>query len=451
MGPNIEDRDSTVNYLLHGSSWIFITKGISLVTGLAANGLLARLIAPDAFGNYVVLATVVAFGSTVFQFGMNQSIVQLVASSMANEKPGQAKKLVQNSFTLAFGASLAILLLLVFGGGQWLVAKIFSIFVPDSLLVILAVWSLILAFQSLSSEGLRGFHDIKGSAIGSGTIGNLLTFLLFAGLFWYGGKYSLLEVISGGLIAEGVGALIVGLMLWKKLAYLPQGTSVRNRQILSASYPQWVTNVALFIAAQVNIWILNAFVPKSDIALYGAASKLIALVATPLLLINPVVAPRIASLYAKKEYDKLRRTIQFGSALAGIPSLILMICLTIFGKGVLGLVFGDYYRQAHVLLAILGLGQIVNVWSGSCGVTLMMTGHQREMMVIALATGFLSATGAYLAVQHFGMVGVAVAAALGMAVNNIIMWLVARQKTGIWTQVSLRYLIHLLQKGFAID
>jgi O-antigen/teichoic acid export membrane protein len=103
------------------------------------------------------------------------------------------------------------------------------------------------------------------------------------------------------------------------------------------------------------------------------------------------------------------------------------------GKPLLGIIYGDFYREGAIVLALLSLGQIVNVWAGSCGLTLMMTGHQRTMMGITVACGFFVVAGAIWLVEGYGAAGVAAAAALAMILQNITMVLFAKQNTVVWT------------------
>ncbi len=57
------------------------------------------------------------------------------------------------------------------------------------------------------------------------------------------------------------------------------------------------------------------------------------------------------------------------------------------------------------------------------------------MMRVSVLTSPLFFVVAILATQRYGSVGVACAAALTTALQNVIMVLLAKRKTGVWTQV----------------
>ena len=87
-------------------------------------------------------------------------------------------------------------------------------------------------------------------------------------------------------------------------------------------------------------------------------------------------------------------------------------------------------------MVVLSAAKLVAVWSGSCGLVLQFTGHQTSMLRVSLLTSPLFIVGALLAVRDYGPVGVACAAGATTALQNVIMVLLAKRKTGMWTHVS---------------
>jgi O-antigen/teichoic acid export membrane protein len=99
---------------------------------------------------------------------------------------------------------------------------------------------------------------------------------------------------------------------------------------------------------------------------------------------------------------------------------------------------GDIYHSdtAWLILLILSAAKLVAVWSGSCGLVLQFTGHQASMLRVSLLTSPLFFVLAIPATMRYGPVGVAAAAALITSLQNVIMVLLAKRKTGMWTHVS---------------
>ena len=188
---------------------------------------------------------------------------------------------------------------------------------------------------------------------------------------------------------------------------------------------------------QVDLWVIGAYLPKEQTGVYFAAVSLVAFVSQPLLLVNLIVPPFIAELYSQGEKKRLERVLRNTAAVAGLPALLVLGVYILFSGPILAFIFTEPYRAAATVLAILAVGRMANVITGSCGITLLMTGFQTQLMSITLTTGALTLSGVLFAVDRWGMTGVAVAVACGGILQNVAMWLAARYYTGMWTHASL--------------
>ena len=112
------------------------------------------------------------------------------------------------------------------------------------------------------------------------------------------------------------------------------------------------------------------------------------------------------------------------------PSLGIFLVFVLFGAGVMEIVYGKLYRDGSTILVILSIGRLVAVWSGAAGITLMMTGHQRSMMVVTLCTGALSVAAGIWAADRHGAVGVATATASVAVLQNVLQVALARRYVG---------------------
>ena len=123
--------------------------------------------------------------------------------------------------------------------------------------------------------------------------------------------------------------------------------------------------------------------------------------------------------------------------MAGVPAFVVLTAFLLFGGPIMALVFGEPYEAGSPILALLSVGFLVNVWTGSCGVTLSMTGHQTALMRITVVSGILSVGASLLVVHRFGTIGVASVVAAAAVFHNLAMWIAARYYTGIWTHATI--------------
>jgi O-antigen/teichoic acid export membrane protein len=219
--------------------------------------------------------------------------------------------------------------------------------------------------------------------------------------------------------------------------------------MLHVTWPLLLMNVTLFALGQADVWIVGAFLGQEDVAVYGAAARLVALVAIPLLVFNAFVPPMVAEMHAQGRRGELERMLRSTATLGGIPSFFAFALFVLAGGQLLSLLFGDYYGVGAPVLAVLSLGQFARVWCGSSGTALVMTGHQRTVMVVTVVGGLVAVAVAVATVGQYGILGVAAATSVGNALQSILSWLMARRATGMWTHVSLGDLFGFLRAARA--
>jgi len=423
--------------LLKGGAWAFAGKLVTALSGLAISALLSRLLTPEDMGAYFLTFSLVSVAAVVAQLGLTQTIVRLVAESMGTERPSRARQSVLLALRIVAFSGLIVACLLAFGVGEWVSEQVFKSVAMSQVMGLAAVWVIIITFQSLMAEVYRGFHDIRLATIFGGLTTSVLVMLLFLGLWLLQGQSNLDQIMVLTVGAGLSSVLISSALLWNKLKVLPnEESSLTIKEILKISWSFGVTNITLFILVQADLWIMGVFRSPEEVAIYGAASRTVALVVMPLLIVNAVVPPLIAEMYAQGKVKELETTLRSVATLAGIPSLLILVLFVFFGESILGMMFGEYYQAGIMILVILSVGQVANVWAGSCGLVLMMTGHQNIMMVITVLCGAITVGLAWFLVQGYGASGVAFSAAFGMILQNIIMLTLVKIKLGIWTHIS---------------
>jgi O-antigen/teichoic acid export membrane protein len=204
--------------------------------------------------------------------------------------------------------------------------------------------------------------------------------------------------------------------------------------MLSVTWPLFVTNLGLFMVnAGVDIWILGAYRPQPEVALYGAAARIALLVAVPFTILLGTVPPLVAELHARGRRGELERMLRIMATVTTLPAIVACVVFIVFGGPIMGRFYGPFYARGASVLAILSLSQLVSVALGACGVTLMMTGHQRTMMRVTVGTGLFSVLAAVILAPRFGGPGVAAATACGVLVQNLLQLLFVRRYLRVWT------------------
>jgi O-antigen/teichoic acid export membrane protein len=94
-----------------------------------------------------------------------------------------------------------------------------------------------------------------------------------------------------------------------------------------------------FVLQTADIWILGALTSDTSDAVYANAYKLVTFVVMPLLVVNLVMPPIVAEMYAQGRTARLERTLRAFSTLSGVPSLLFLVGFMVLGKPILGLVY----------------------------------------------------------------------------------------------------------------
>ncbi|HSD00956.1 MAG TPA: oligosaccharide flippase family protein [Gaiellales bacterium] len=420
--------------LVRGSLTVFVAMTIGTIVTLVLNAILARVMAHSQLGAYFLVFSLVMIASTIGQMGLDRTVVRLVAAARATGDGARARRTVRLVFLLGLGASSLVAVALVLGLGDFIAVHIYHSQAVAGVIGLAALWVLVKALLALTAETFRGFKRFWPATFYNGLAVDSLLVLSF-GALWAAGARPTLDEAVGITVAATALALVAGVvMLRRSVTSLSGGGDVEPREVIGISLPLLATSVASFaVGTGVDLWVVGHFRPESDVALYGAAYRLVFFVATGFIIVSQVVPPIIAELHAKGQRRELEQALRSVSTLAGIPAVIVLVTFLLAGPFVMEVVYGPFFRQGATVLAILSIARLVAVCTGSSGATLMMTGHQRTMMTITVATGVVSLTAEILLAPSYGITGVAAATCAAQILQNALQLTFARLRVGIWT------------------
>lgn len=424
------------------------------LAGLISTALLARLLTPQALGTYFLAYSIFNVGTSLGALGLTGTVVRLVAEGIGLNLFGRVRRVIGVVVGVGalggLGVGFAYLLF-----GDDLAKAVFDAPALAAITGLVAGWIMVGTLHGLLGETFRGFHDVRlatilggqtaGAATGAATVA-LLAASLF--LLWLvNGQATLATVVLLAICSGAVNALVAGWLLHRKVTRLPsqppdggwkEDPKKVLREVLSISLPLLIVTLLMMIRTSGDVWTLAAFLPQRELALYGAANRLVSMVGMPMVIVTAVAPPLIAEMYSQGKTEILERALRGMAALSGIPAWLASMGCIFFAGPILGLVYGDYYREGAVVLALLSIGLFANVCSGSCGIVLAYTGHQKTLMVITIVISAVTLIAMLATVEPYGIVGVALSKTAGQVLQNGIMLLMVKRKTGMWTHVGFR-------------
>ncbi|UCG77254.1 MAG: polysaccharide biosynthesis C-terminal domain-containing protein [Nitrospirota bacterium] len=126
----------------------------------------------------------------------------------------------------------------------------------------------------------------------------------------------------------------------------------------------------------------------------------------------------------------LQKLLTKSARAATVSILLPFIALVVLSKELLGL-FGGAYQEGGTALIMLCVAQVVNIVSGSGGIALIMTGHERDAATAMGLAAILAVIMNIVLIPVWGINGAAAAAAMSMVAWNIIMVLLVRRRLGL--------------------
>src|SRR5262249_54019932 len=157
----------------------------------------------------------------------------------------------------------------------------------------------------------------------------------------------------------------------------------------------------------------------SEVGIYGVCQTAATFLQLILLGHNAILGPEFAALHTRGDRESIVRLAKNATRRMTLEALPIFLTFVIVPAFVLKL-FGGAFQSGGDCLRILSTGQLVNVATGSVGLLLVMSGHERafrDSVVWALACNIgLN----LLLAPRYGISGAAIATAAGVILQNVI-------------------------------
>lgn len=426
--------------LFASGAWALAGKLVTVAGAFLTNVLLTRLMTPEEMGVYFLAFSLASVAAFISQLGMPQTAVRLVAKYSGQMEMGIVRNVVKRMLIYVL-ISLSLIVALLMGGlGKWIANNILHSLLLSGLVIITSLWIIPIVIQTLLGEIFRGLSDIRlaalfsGNNTGGGAFSVLLLLLVLSITWLLYGQLSIKDALLISLGCSSMGATVALLIAWRVLSATTD-VELEHENLLEGGGQILAINLASWAISQSDVWFIGAHYSEFEVSYYAAASKLALLIPFALLVVNSVISPMISNLYYQGKKAELEHLLRRSAWLSALPAIVMVLIFAIWGREILGLLFGNHYREGGVVLIILSAGLLINVLTGSCGMTMLMTGHSKPLMWIVILSAIITLF-ILTAIASYGIEWVAFGIAFGQCLHSVSTWLYVRREMGIWTHVS---------------
>jgi len=404
----------------------------SIDTGLAwlTSILFAHILGVSGYGIYayaIAWMTVLRIPATL---GLDKLLIREIAIYKTQSAWDLMRGLLNWSNRLGIGISVTIALIAAgFAGilGQ-----------GSERQMLIAFWMAMLflpvcSLRSLKLGAMKGYHQVVMGLLPERLIAPVLLIVFTLCGYWLlGDRLRAAGVV--GLYGIAITLTFVISSRWLN-QLLPSVTkdAVPKYQVkawLKSALPLMFLGGMQILHARTDILMLGTIKGAEAVGIYVVVMRGTQLINVILMSVNNALAPTVASLYADHKIQKLQKIITTSSR-----SILLLSCIVAGGLIGLGhwylLLFGAEFTQGQNALTILTIGQLVNAATGSVGLLLNMTGHERYTLMSVGASAVINIIGNALLIPKWGINGAATATTISLVFVNIVKVLWVRKTLGI--------------------
>ncbi|MEQ8656999.1 MAG: lipopolysaccharide biosynthesis protein [Hyphomicrobiales bacterium] len=200
---------------------------------------------------------------------------------------------------------------------------------------------------------------------------------------------------------------------------------------LRAALPMLAVEGIFYLIINTDVMVAGLFVTPHDVAVYYAAAKTLALVHFVYFAIRIATAHKIAEYHALGNEAALRATLRDAIHWTFWPSLGLALALWAFGGLVLGLFGAGFAEEGMPFLAILLAGVVIRATIGPAEALLTMANEQKLAAWIYACVFVTNLSLNFALIALFGLIGAAIATAVSMTVETLLLSLAIYRKLGV--------------------
>jgi O-antigen/teichoic acid export membrane protein len=418
-------------------TWAVTGRGGAIVAGLGATALLTRLLSPYDLGAYYLIMAVALTASPVGNLSLDEPAIRTIAAAKGIGRPEHAAAFARSSLRLAALSSICTAALIV---AIWYAARQFGhggSLRSFTVALLMALWTAIFAVERQLVATLQGVEDIAAASAFDRTLGRVLSCGALLALWWSHAHATLTDILFAVIASECVslaGAAVRAARILDALG--PTKERIPIGELLRTAWPFMIQVVTSTASQQCPIFVLATFQSPAEVAVYGVATRLSALLSTPGVAVNVPLAPAVARLLSQRKRQELQTVLQFAALVPTLIAIAAVVWWSFGGHGLLVALFGAPYGAGTAVLLTLSVSQAVGLFFGPSLLILSMGGEQLLATKISLVNALGTIAVMVPLIGRWGAEGAAISILLGTFLSKAAGWWAVRRRLGVWSQAN---------------
>ena len=385
---------STTRKLAHNTAAQIGGKAISTILGLVAIAMMTRYLGQEQFGWYITVISFLGFAGIVIDFGLIP-----VTAQMMSEPRFDKTKLFQNLMGFRFVTAL-----LFFG-----LIPLVAYFFPYPTEVKIAIAFSTISFLAVSmNQVLVGLYQTKLKMHVQAIAEVLGRIVLVAGLYLvmrYGAGF--LPIMWILVLASVSYTIALWMMSFREIRATFRFDWDVWKAILVKSWPIAISIIFNVVYLKGDILLLSLFRDQVDVGVYGAAYRVVDILAQMAMMIMGVILPLLAYHWSRNKKDSFAKQYQQAFDIMMMLAMPMMVGLILTADKIMLLVAGSDFVVSGRPLQILAIA-VFGVYLGAVfGHTAVAIDKQKQTMWIYISNAIITLIGYLVFIPRFGYWGAA--------------------------------------------
>ena len=421
--------DQSLQKIAKGTGIIFIGTIIGMLLGFVSRIIVVRYITQSEYGIFSLALVLMSIFVTISTLGLQGGSTRYIAYFRGKNEEGKVRGVISSSLKIALIASILFSLILLF------LADLISmnVFHSSELSTPLKILSTAIPFAVLMgifTSFFRGFDRVEPNVYFQNILRSIIYISFLAGVILLG--LSFLGVLYAYLASLAITCIVFAIYTIKKLplptfsvkkgADANTATAINpiGKELLLFSFPLLAVAILGTVMNWTDTLMLGYFKTTDVVGLYNGALPLANLIPMTLNSMGFIYVPIVSGLYSKKFMGEMGRMYQVLTKWIFSITIPLFFILFLFPETVLNFLFGLNYIQAASALRILALGFMFHAFLGLNGLSLMVMGETRFLMLTSLFGAISNVVLNVALIPNFGIVGAALASLTSYSGVNIL-------------------------------